>query len=393
MTILTTLACTISSTGISRPAYSDIYATLQAQHQAIYGSDAYIDPDSQDGQQLAVFAKAVDDSNAQTVATYNGFSPATGQGAALSSNVKINGIARAIPTNGTVTLRCTGIAGSIITGGVASDSAGVRWDLPATVTIPSAGYIDVTATAELAGAVAAPTNSITVIQTPTLGWQSVQNLAPAAPGAPVELDAALRQRQALSTALPSKTVLQGIVGALQALTGVTAVRGYDNDTGSTDANGIPAHSVALVVQGGVNTDIANAICLKKGPGCGTAGTSSLTVNNPSGQATLIKWYAPTQKRIIAGITIKALTNYLSTTGDALKAAVAAYVSGLGIGNTVYLQRLSVPAQLSFGPGYDTYELTGLTLANYGSSLAAADVAVAFNEIANLAVGDITLTVT
>ena len=73
---LATLACTIGSTGISAPAYSDIVASLQASFQLIYGADSYLGPDSQDGQMLAIYAKAQDDTNQAQIAVYNSFSPA-----------------------------------------------------------------------------------------------------------------------------------------------------------------------------------------------------------------------------------------------------------------------------------------------------------------------------
>ena len=59
-----------------------------------YGSDAVLTPDSQDGQLLAVFAQAIYDNGQALIAIYNSFSPATAQGAGLSSLVKINGLAR-----------------------------------------------------------------------------------------------------------------------------------------------------------------------------------------------------------------------------------------------------------------------------------------------------------
>lgn len=391
--ILTSIACTVGTAGISRPAYADIYETLQASFQSIYGSDAYIDPDSKDGQLLAVFAKAIDDANAISVAVYNSFSPATGVGRALSNNVKINGIARGIATNGSVTLRVTGTVGAVILNGMASDANGNRWLLPASVTIPGAGFIDVTATAEVEGAIAGLVGTITNIETPTLGWSSVTNTTAAVQGAPVESDAALRQRQTVSVALPSKTVLNGLRGAILNLAGVTSARIYENDTNVTDANGVTAHTIACVVQGGVAASIADAIMRKKTPGCLTQGTTSVLVTDPDGNAATMRFYVPTPKRVIAGITIKALAGYVTTIGDSLKAAVAAYVNSLGIGKKVDLGRLYVPAQLNFGAGSETYEVDVLQIAFFGNALAAADLAIAFNEIATLAVADITLTVT
>ena len=96
---LPTLACTISAAGISAPQYSDILASLQASAQLIFGSDVYLQPDSQDGQLLAVFAQAMYDANMATIAAYNSFSPATAVGVGLSNAVRINNIKRAVATN------------------------------------------------------------------------------------------------------------------------------------------------------------------------------------------------------------------------------------------------------------------------------------------------------
>lgn len=391
--ILASLACQVSSTGIYRPAYSDILDTLHDRFKGIYGNDSYIAPDSQDGQLLATFAKAIDDSNAATVAVYNSFSPATAQGAALSNNVKINGIARAIATKSTVPLRLTGTVGTTINGGIVSDTSGQRWLVPDGSTIPSAGYLDVTGTAESAGARTAATGAVTKIETPTLGWQSVTNTGPAVAGAPVETDAALRKRQAISVALPSRTVLSGIDGAVAAVAGVTQHRIYENDTNATDANGLPAHSIAVVVQGGVNTDIANAIMLKKTPGCYTQGSTSVSLTDPGGNPQTIRFYIPTAKRLVVALSIQALTGYVTSTGTLIKQALADYVNGLGIGKKVDLGRLYVPAQLGFGQYSDTFEVNSITQAISPASPSAADVPIAFNEIATLAVADITLTVT
>ena len=74
---LPTLAATLSATGISAPAYTDILLSLQASYGTIFGTDAYIAPDSQDGQLLAVVARAISDCNDMAIAVYNSFAPST----------------------------------------------------------------------------------------------------------------------------------------------------------------------------------------------------------------------------------------------------------------------------------------------------------------------------
>jgi uncharacterized phage protein gp47/JayE len=391
--ILTTLACTITDAGISRPSYSDVLETLQATFQAIYGSDAYIDPDSQDGQLLAVVAKAIDDTNGAAVAAYNSYSPATAQGAALSNGVKINGIARAVATKSQALVRVVGVVGTEISGGIAGDSNGNKWLFPATVTIPMAGQIDVTAEAESPGSVEATVGSITQILTPTLGWQSVTNLAEASPGAPVESDALLRQRQTKSVAIPSLTVLDGLVGAVAAVSGVTQVRAYENDTDAVDANGLPEHSIAVVVLGGVAADIAAAILTKKTPGAFTYGTTSVAVVDPVGIPYTIRYFIPTDVVIKVAVTIRSLPGYTTTVGEAIKASIAEHINALGIGKRIDIGRLYLPAQFYGGADSLTFEVNALAIAISPGAPAAADIEIPFNARATCDTADITLTVT
>jgi hypothetical protein len=93
------LAAQITAAGISAPDYDDTLAQLKNGAMGIYGSDIVIKPDTQDGQYLAIFAQGISDSNQTLIATYNSFSPANAQGAALSSLIKINGLKRETPSN------------------------------------------------------------------------------------------------------------------------------------------------------------------------------------------------------------------------------------------------------------------------------------------------------
>ncbi len=390
---LPTLAAEVSATGISAPPYSDIYQSLQASFQGIYGSDAYIAADSQDGQLLAIFARAQSDSNRATIGAYNNYSPATSQGVGLSNAVKINGIARGVSTNSQASVLVVGQIGSVINNGRISDADSLhQWSLPASVTIPPAGEILVTATCLDLGAIEAPPGTLTAIVTPTLGWQTVSNPSSASPGAPVELDATLRQRQATSVALPSRTVLSGIVGAIADLDGVTQVVAYENDTNATDSNGLPAHSIALVVLGGDSDEIANAIYIKKTPGAYTYGTTEEIIIDEFGIPNTIRFFIPEPVEIMAEITIKVTTGYTTAIADEIKAAVAAYINALGIGKKVDVGRLYLPAQLYGGVGLETFEVDDIEIAEVPGPVGSADVLVPFNERPTCDVADITITV-
>ncbi|WP_199091545.1 hypothetical protein [Bosea sp. ASV33] len=387
--------CTIDENGIYKPDYATVLAYFQDEFRAIFGQDIDIDPDTQDGQQIAIFAAAVDGANAMALQVYNAFSPSTARGVGLSSVVKINGIKRLVASNSTVDLTLIGQAGTTITGGVAKDGAGNQWLLPASVTIPAGGSITVTGTAKEAGALIALPGTVTTIGTPTRGWQSVTNGSAAAPGQPVELDAELRQRQTISTALPSLTVFEGTIGAVASVSGVQRLKGYENDTGTTDANGIPAHSISLVVDGGDASAIAQAIAAKKTPGTGTYGSTSVTITDEYGVARAINFYRPTTATIKVAISLKALAGYTTAIETSIKQAIVDFVNGLDIGGTsgaVEWAEVFVPANLDLASGAKTYKITSLTIAKNGGSFGTADLPIAFNEAPSAALTDVAITV-
>ncbi|WP_175908351.1 baseplate J/gp47 family protein [Burkholderia sp. BCC1640] len=391
---LTTIAPTIDASGITAPTYADVFAYLQDQYRSIYGADTYLEPDSQDGQLLGVFAKAISDVNSVAIAVYRSFSPATAQDDALSSNVKINGIARKTASYSSADLVLVGQAGKTITNGAAKDANGVQWMLPATVTIPPSGTITVTATCATIGDVSARAGTINQIATPALGWQSVTNPADAAGGAPVEKDAVLRQRQTVSTALPSLTVLDGIIGAVANVAGVTRYVAYENDTSATDANGIPSHSISLVVEGGDATAIANAIAAKKTPGAGTYGTTAIVVTDIYGRPITIRFFRPLAAPTGATVTIKALTGYTSQTGQQIQQAVSDYINGVQLGGGLSGSVEwgdALTAANSVGGGV-TFKLSGLTLTGPRGA-GTPDVALLFNEAASCTPANVTLVVT
>lgn len=389
MAILPTLSAQISSTGIVAPQYSDILTSLELQYQAIYGSDVVLTADTQDGQLLAIFAASVNDANNNAIADYNAFSPLTAQGTGLSTVVEINGIDRLVPTASTATVTVTGVYGTVITNGLIGDSVSLntQWSLPTSVTIPIGGTIDVVATCTTLGALTALPATLTNILNQTRGWQSVSNAAAATPGNPAESDATLRQRQAASTAQAAETILDGIISAVGNLSNVMRFTGYENVGSTPDANGIPGHSICIVVEGGDPTAILTAISNKKTAGSGTFGTTTQTIVDPIGVPNVISYEPLTDVTVLAQINITALPGYQTTTAADIKAAIAAFISALDIGETSYLNRLWGVANLN-----TTYVVTAVAQSRSPAGPTAANVLFAFNEAALCAATNVTIVV-
>lgn len=388
---LESIAARITPEGVYAPTYPEVYQALQEQFQSIYGSDAYIEPDSQDGQLLAITAKAIHDANQAAIAIYQSFSPATATGAALSTNVKINGIARRVATRSQVVLLLIGVAGTVIENGVVADNRGSRWTLPASVTLPPGGEIEVTAFARDLGPVVADAGTITRIVTHVRGWQSVTNELPAIPGAAAESDGALRQRQAISTSNPAQTVLKGLQGAIAAIPSVIRSEVYENDTNLTDSRGIPPHSVAVVTEGGDAQTIAQTISVRKTPGAYTHGSSAVLLLGPGSLPETIRFFyaEPVQARV--AVTITPRPGFVTATMALIKQAIADYINALGIGRRVDQGRLFLPAQLyGTAPQAPSFEVESIHLIGEDAPPIDSDLAIAYNQIATCVVDDVAI---
>ena len=377
----------IDSTGAHNadfPTYLNYFVTL---FQGIYGNDVYIQPDSQDGQFLAALAQSAHDNGSKMVSAYNSFSPLTAQGVGLSRNVKINGIQRKIASFSTVQLTVIGVANTVISGGVAQDTLNQLWTLISPITIPIGGSIVVSATAQAIGAIFADVNTVNSIFTPTNGWQSVNNVLAAVLGAPVETDSQLRARQALSTSLPSLTVLEGTLGAVANVTGVTKVQNYENASNSTDVRGLPPHSICMVVAGGASAAIAKAIQIKKTPGTQTYAPTptSVVVYDSRGIPITINYQIANSASAQVTINLVVGVGWTINTVPLIKAAVAAIINKTNIGGDnqiglFYYTLLFPAAYLQGAVQFGTFDITGITTGKNNGAQSAANIAIGFSEV-------------
>lgn len=399
-------AITIDASGISIPVYADWYNWLISVYQAIFGPDVYLGNDSQDGQLIAILAQGFTDVGNAVGAAYNAYSPATAQGAGLSSQVKINGLKRLVPTYSTAVLNLVGQAGTVINNGIVADVSGNQWALPASVTIGTSGTVTVTASCMTSGAINAQAGSITQIQTPGKGWQSVTNPAAAVPGNPVESDPKLRVRQSTSTASPAQAIIDSIAAAVGNVPGVTQYQIYENATPNTDANGVPPGAIAPIVSGGNVNAVAAAIQQRKPPGCITFGTTSVQVLDPVGLPITINFFLLAEEQIYVALTIQPLAGYVSSTGALIQAAIAEAINLNGIGATVYPLRLLGAANLSGSAAVntsgftqaqldaisETYEITSFAVGTSPNPTGTAAIPIAFNAAAQGSSSNVALTV-
>lgn len=371
---MTYTAPTITTAGLTIPSYNDILNNLIAKAQSLFGSDIYLGTDSMDYQYISAVASVIYDAFLTSQTVYNARGITTATGSNLDILVKLNGLKRNAASYSTATVTLTGTTGTVVTNGVVGDTNGNKWTLTTPITI-NAGGTTALATCQTAGPITAAAGTITTILTPTLGWTSVTNASAATAGAYAETDAALRARQANTTALPAKSVMDGLRSAIGNLTGVGRYIVYENDTNATNSLGLPANSVTCVVENLSTTAsaIANVIYLKKTPGCYTNGTTSSTVTGLDGTSNTIRFYLPTYVDVDVTVNVHQLSNYTTATTTNIQTAVANYISSLAIGNTQYNSRLwSAALSADPIPTSPTYSITSITTARHlGSTLSSA----------------------
>ncbi|MEG0347230.1 MAG: baseplate J/gp47 family protein [Acinetobacter sp.] len=377
---LTTVAPVITDAGPVAPTYYEIVDYFKTKYKGIYGADVYLENDSQDGQWIGVFARAIADVNASILNTYTSFSPKTATRDALSRNVAINGIYRQLPTFSQVDLEITGTAGTEITNGFALDNSGNKWVLPERVVILASGKVIATATAEKAGAILAMSNTVVVIGKPTRGWQGVNNPATSSLGVEIESDSKLRQRQALSVAIPSQSKTDSIKGAIFSLDGISRCKTYENDTKTINSFGIPPNTLCVVVVGGDATEIAGIMRAKKSLGCGWYGNVDVTVLNAFGEEEVVALYRPDIINIGFKLNVVGSAQYTKEIENNIKQNLADYVNQLDIGDRIMMNKLYVPAGLFGNLDSETYQIDSIEIVANDDSIPG-DYALGFNAVA------------
>ncbi|WP_315306429.1 baseplate J/gp47 family protein [Selenomonas noxia] len=371
----------IDDAGLHVPTYADIRDDLIAQFKAIYGEDIYLGNDSQDYQMISAFALKTYDTMQMLQIVYNNQSTKTAVGTGLSSRVKLNGLRRKTATYSTCVLTLTGTPGTTIPAGIVEDTQGRKWRLPENTRFDRE-TLEITAQCQDLGAIEAPVGTIAKISNPQYGWLTVTNKVPAVKGRPIETDEELRRRQSISTAIPSQNMVNSTIAGIASVAGVTRYKVYENDTNSTDENGIPSHSIAAVVEGGLDGAVAEQIYLRKGPGCGTYGTTTIIYTNSDGLKNEIRFFRPSYQKISVKVTVKKYATYTTAVEGDIRRNIASYIDRLGIGGNVtstgILTAIAAAVDDALQP---PFALQSVQMGKDGGVLGVADIEIPYNVIA------------
>ena len=250
----------LTASGLQIATQAELLAQLTAAYQAIYGADINIASDTPDGQAINIFIQAILDVEDLLSQVYSSMDPDNAIGVTLDQRVAINGIQRQAGTYTNTNISITINSACTLQGldlyptnpYTVSDSAGVQWQLQTTQNPnPSVPTVYVYSfQAANPGATLTTPNTINVPVTVVPGVTLVNNPTTySSLGLNEETDAALRIRRQKSVSLPSQGFLQGLLAALENIPGITSAFVYENDTSSTNGDGVPGHSIWVIVAG------------------------------------------------------------------------------------------------------------------------------------------------
>lgn len=308
------ISFTIDETGFHEVGFNGYLADWEATFQSIYGTDIDLTPGSPDGQFIAALAQRDTNFEQQAKQVYLGRSPAGAVGVGLSRLMQLNGILRKAAQFSTVAIEMGGTPGTIIPiDSLIADPADPTlpsFKTAAEYTIGVGGTVAGQAVCSEAGPVnvSASPPRLTSIQTIIGGWDTVTNTDDAVPGRLVEPDPQARARRALSVAMPSQSMLDGLYAALADLPGVDDVVVYENTTHSYNVKGEPPHSIHVIIDGGIAADIANAIWVKASKGCTKFGVVSFDVTDSQGNPQTMKWDVPADVSVYITVTLSRTPN-------------------------------------------------------------------------------------
>lgn len=343
--------------GLTIETLPQIITNLNTGLQNIYGADINLDQNSPDGQLVNIFAQAIFDQLELLIEINNGFNPDRAIGIQLDERVSINNVARAggtytiVPIDITVstTVNLQGLDANFNningTGYTVQDNAGNQYILIDSATL-TAGTTTKSFRAQQIGLVEVTVDTITTQTTIVLGVVSVNNSsAPLSIGQNQETDAQLRLRRQQSVSINSSGYLNGLLGVVLGLQGVSNAALYENTTNISDVNGIPAHGIWLIVEGGANTDIANSLYIKKSYGAPMKGGVTVNITTASGAIFPAKFDRPAPEDLWISFEIQTTVEPPSFDEVSIKQYI---VDNLiyGIGQFASTSEVTVSAQIA-----------------------------------------------
>lgn len=301
----------IQSTGTVIPDADAILAEVTQEFKDIFGDDFETDPRTPEGLLIAAETSsrlAVARNNAKLA---NMINPEQAGGIFFDAIWKLTGGERTPGTRSVVAVTMSGVPATVIPSGTriqTNDSDPMVFRSVASATIGAGGTVTAVFESEDIGPIPAASGTLVDIIDAVIGFDTATNPLAATLGALTESDPQSRLRRKTLLAKQATSTLAAVLSQVRSVDNVRDAQGRENPTGSSDVvDGltIDAHSIRIVVLGGDDNDVAEALVRRKTIGGGFSGTETVAFTDPySGQSYDVKFDRPTELRMLVRYTIR-----------------------------------------------------------------------------------------
>lgn len=334
----------VTPNGFELKTLQDILSEIQASELSNVDAALDLDPDQWLGQINAAVAQQ-DAIDWELLAyCYSQFDRGNADGVFLDNLGALVGVPRLKAFKGSVPLSCGLVSGTtLVAGSAIANVAGQpanRWTPKESFTAPSTGNFTVIFEATETGPITANAGTISVITTPVSGWNSVLNMADAAPGRNREEDADYRLRQQSELSAPGSTTYPAMRADVLAIEGVQQALVVENVEDYTDLDGLPPHSFEVTIFDGTvpevaDADIAKVIFDNKPSGIKSHGSIATNVVDDQGFTREVRFSRATQKPVYLSYGVQVdFDSYPVDGNDQVKAAVVAAGLDMQMGQDV-----------------------------------------------------------
>lgn len=290
----------IGNNGLVTQNLEEIIQELEDGFKSIYGNNINVEQNSPDGQLINLLAQQKIDVLDLITQYYNNLDVDSVVGFPQQVLYKLNGLKIKaytysyvevdVTVNSDITLK--GLDADLENengvGYTVTDINGNNWILTET-SVLTPGVNTLNFRAEELGQITSLANTITIMNTVEPGVVSVNNPSNNyITGGQGETPAEFKIRRNQSMQAPSQGFDESIKGQILALTNVKQCKVYSNRS-NQEENGIPAHTLWVIVQGGTSEDIGNVIYNNIPPGIPMMGSETVNVTRPDGTVDTINY--------------------------------------------------------------------------------------------------------
>lgn len=296
----------VDDTGLTLKTIEEIVDEMGVDALTTISPALNLDPDQFIGQIFGIIAKKMAELWELEQVAYNAMNRNAAEGFLLDNIGDLTGTKRDPATKSQVS--CTvnlGASFSQPAGVMTANVAGapdLKFVNKNTVTSTTAGNYTAIFEATVTGPVIANAGTLTVITTPVSGWNSITNPTDATVGSNIESDAAYRVRQRNELAAAGSGTVDGMRADILRIPGVQQAFVFENTTNVTDGNGLPAHSIEVVIYDGSTPTASDATIFQtiwdnKPSGIETYGFTTGTATASDGTTRTVKFSRATVKPV------------------------------------------------------------------------------------------------